>query len=123
MSGLTNDKRDLIRRVYEEMWNRGDPAAAHALFKEPEGVEIFVGEFLQIFPDLQHQLENVLVEDDWVAARFSARGTHLGNWLEYPPTGVAVQYTGVTLARIAGGKIVEHQTWWDKWGLLQQMRG
>jgi hypothetical protein len=29
----------------------------------------------------------------------------------------------VTLARIRGDTIIEHQTWWDKAGLIEQIKG
>ncbi len=122
MITLTNDSRNVIRRVYEEMWNKGDPSAARGIFSQPEGVERFVREFLSAFPDLQHTVESIIVEGDQAAARFTARGTHTGRWEDFGATGRAVRYTGVTVARIAGGKIVEHHTWWDREALIQQMR-
>jgi predicted ester cyclase len=111
----------LMRRIYEEMWNGGRPAMAGELFALPEGVEKFVRGFLQSFPDLQHTVEDMIAEGDRVAVRFSARGTHQGQWMDFAPTGKPIHYTGVTLARIAGERIVEHQTWWDKAGLMQQL--
>jgi predicted ester cyclase len=65
----------------------------------------------------------MIAEGDQVAVRFSARGTHSGPWLRFAPTGKAIQYTGVTIARIAGDKIVEHYTWWDKATLIEQLEG
>ena len=121
MSALTTKNKVLMRRVYEEMWNRADPSIAAEIFARPEGVERFVSQFLLSFPDLQHTIEDILEEDDRVAVRFSARGTHTGPWLHFTPTGRAIEYTGVTLARIAGGKISEHHTWWDKAGLIVQL--
>lgn len=123
MSDLTSKNKDLMRRIYEEMWNQGVPAVAAQLFARPEGVERFVGQFLQSFPDLQHTVEEMIAEGDQVAVRFSARGTHSGPWLGIAPTGRSIHYTGVTLARIAGDKIVEHQTWWDKANLIEQLKG
>jgi predicted ester cyclase len=55
--------------------------------------------------------------------RFTAHGTHVGQWLDFAPTGIPIQYTGVTVARIAGEKIIEHYTWWDKAGLMEQIQG
>lgn len=123
MSDLINKNKALIRRVYEEMWNRGDPSIAAQLFAQPAGVERFVRSFLLSFPDLQHTVEGMIAEGDQVAVHFSAQGTHSGQWLDFAPTGKPIQYTGVTLARIAGDKIIEHHTWWDKAGLMEQIRG
>lgn len=123
MSELVSKNKALMRRVYEEMWNRARPAIAAELFASPEGVEKFVSQFLRSFPDLQHRVEGMVAEGDQVAVRFSARGTQTGPWLDFSATGRSVQYTGVTLARIAGDKIIEHHTWWDKAGLLDQIKG
>jgi predicted ester cyclase len=41
--------------------------------------------------------------------------------MHFAPTGISIFYTGVTLARIGGDKIVEHQTWWDKVSLMEQI--
>jgi predicted ester cyclase len=123
MSDVASRNKALMRRVYEEMWNGASPARAAELFARPDGVKIFVGEFLTSFPDLQHTVEGIIAEGDQVAVRFSARGTHTSTWLDFSATGRSVQYTGVTLARIAGDKIIEHHTWWDKAGLLEQIKG
>jgi predicted ester cyclase len=65
----------------------------------------------------------MIAEGDQVAVHFSARGTHSGQWMDFVPTGKSIQYTGVTLARIAEDKIIEHHTWWDKASLMEQIRG
>ena len=123
MSDLTSKNKDLMRRIYEEMWNGAKPALAAELFARPEGVERFVSQFLLSFPDLQHRVEGMIAEGDQVAARFSAQGTHSGQWLDLAPTGRPIEYTGVTLARIEGEKIVDHHTWWDKASLVDQLKG
>lgn len=122
MTKLTQENQTLIRSIYEEMWNKADPAAASHIFANPEGVERFVQKFLAAFPDLQHTVEAIMVEGDQAVARFSARGTHKGKWKEFEATGIPIDYTGVTMVRIADDRIVDHHTWWDEWGLIQQIR-
>ncbi len=75
------------------------------------------------FPDLQHTLEGMIADGDQVAVKFSAQGTHSGPWLDFAATGRSIKYTGVTLARISGDRIIEHHTWWDKAGLMEQITG
>jgi predicted ester cyclase len=122
MADVISKNKSLMRRIYEEMWNGGDPALAAEIFSRPEGVERFVSQFLFAFPDLQHTIEAMLEEGDQVAVRFSAQGTHSGQWMDMPPTGRSIRYTGVTLARIKDDKIIEHYTWWDMAGLMEQVR-
>ena len=123
MSDLPSKNKTLIRRIYDEMWNRGDPALAAEIFAQPEGVKRFVSQFLSAFPDLQHNVETMIEEGDRVAVRFSAHGIHSGQWMHFAPTGKSIHYTGVTLARVAGDKIIEHHTWWDKASLMEQVSG
>jgi len=123
MSDLMSKNKALMRRVYEEMWNTGNPALAVEIFAQPEGVERFVSQFLLAFPNLQHVVEDMIVDDDRIAVRFSAQGAHSGAWMRFATTGKPIHYTGVTWARIANGRIIEHHTWWDKAGLIEQIGG
>jgi predicted ester cyclase len=121
MSEVTSRNKVLMRRIYEEMWNKGNPALAAELFAQPEGVERFVSGFLASFPDLQHTVEGMLAEGGSVAVRFSAKGTHTGQWMQFKPTNRAIHYTGVTWASIDGDRIIEHRTLWDKADLIEQI--
>jgi predicted ester cyclase len=123
MSDLTSKNKTLMRRIYEEMWNRGNSTLAMEIFTQPEGVARFVSQFLRSFPDLQHTVEEMIEEGDQVAVRFSARGTHAGQWMDFAPTGKTIHYTGVTLARLRGDKVSEHYTWWDKASLMEEIGG
>ena len=121
MSDSSVENKALVRRIYEEMWNAHRPSAARGIFTHPEGVEHAVSEFLAAFPDLIHIVEEMIAEGDRVAVRFTARGTHTRQWKDFAPTGKAVTYTGVTLARLADGLVLEHTTWWDRHGLVEQL--
>ncbi|HXD09829.1 MAG TPA: ester cyclase [Anaerolineales bacterium] len=123
MSELMSNNKTLMRRIYEEMWNQGRPVLAAEIFEQPQGVERFVSQFLLSFPDLQHVIDDMIVDGDQIAVRFSAHGTHTGAWMHFTPTGRFIQYTGVTWARIAANRIMEHYTWWDKAGLIKQIGG
>ena len=123
MSDLTSRNKALAHRIYEEMWNENKPALAAEIFARPEGVENFLRQFLPSFSNLQHTVDEMIAEGDVVATRFTARGIHSGPWMNFPATGRTIQYTGVTWMHIANGKIVEHETWWDKAGLIEQVTG
>jgi len=49
----------------------------------------------------------IFAEGDRVAFRWSIHGTHLGDWLGIPPTGNHVTATGISVYRIAGGRVVD----------------
>ncbi len=123
MSELIDENKALMRRVYEEMWNQAKVEIASQIFDQPAGVERFVSQFLLSFPDLQHTVEDMIADADraQVAVRFIAKGTHRGPWLGFAPTNRVIKYSGVTWARIVDGRIIEHHTWWDKAGLIEQI--
>ncbi len=123
MSEPTDLNKKLVRRIYEDMWNRGDFKVADELFVQSEGVQRFMREFLKAFPDLHHTVEDLIAEGDRVVARFSAQGTHTGLWKDYPPTGNSIHYTGVTIVQVKAGKIIHHHTWWDRMEVIEQISG
>src|SRR3712207_2339599 len=112
----------LVRRFFEEVWVKGNVAAIdefvsadyveHAAVpgEQPSGFESLKGlitAYRGAFPDLKSTLEDIFAEGDKVAYRWSACGTHLGEWGGIPPTGNHVTATGITVYRIAGGKVAE----------------
>src|SRR5215203_731785 len=114
----------LVRRYFEEVWGKGNLAAVddfmaadYAEHPRPsglspgsEGLKQLNAAYQSAFPDLKASLEDIFAEGDRVAFRWSFRGTHLGYWLGTPPTGNHVTATGITLFRIAFGKVVESWT-------------
>jgi predicted ester cyclase len=73
------------------------------------------------FPDLIGDVEEILVEDNTVAARVTWRGTHGDVFLDVPATGVAVAFRAFHIVRFRAGRAVE---WWgtaDLLGALTQL--
>ena len=66
-------------------------------------------------------IEDVVSEPDRAAVRFTVKGTHLGNSLGFPATGKPAVVSGMFLARIRDGKIVESWNNFDRFGMLQQL--
>ena len=75
-----------------------------------EGLKQLIAAYRTAFPDLKMTLDDIFAEGEMVAFRWSVSGTHLGDWLGVPPTGNHVRATGITVFRIAGGKVVESWT-------------
>jgi steroid delta-isomerase-like uncharacterized protein len=75
------------------------------------------------FPDLKVTPEKIITDDNenLVATRYTWRGTHSGAFMGIPPTGRAVTVTGISIYRVADGKIVEEWFQQDLLGLLQQI--
>ncbi len=122
-------------RFFEEVVNKGELAAIDELcaadfvgHDPPPGIAPDRGGYKQFFamahsgfPDFHSTLEDMFAEGDKVVQRFTARGTHRGDWMGIAPTGKQIAIPGIAIHRIAEGKIVEGWTSMDMLGALQQL--
>src|SRR5262245_47049889 len=102
------DHKLLVRRYYEEMWNRWDFALADELIAEQiafrgslgdsvrgrEGFKEYVRAVRRAFPDFHNQIEELIAEGDRVVARLTYTGAHTDALFGIPPTGRRVSYAG-----------------------------
>jgi steroid delta-isomerase-like uncharacterized protein len=86
-----------------------------------EGVKQMANIFHTAFPDMAGTVDDVIVDGNKVAVRFTGTGTHQGEFFGIPPTGKAIKSTGINIFRIEAGKIVEHWNNADDLGLMQQL--
>ena len=133
MSALNH--KALVRRYYEEMWNRWDFALADELMagdvafrgslgvsvRGREGFKEYMRTVRRAFPDFHNQIEELIAEDDQVVARLTYTGTHEGELFGIGPTGRRVSYAGVAIFRIAGGCIAAGWVLGDVHGLVRQL--
>ena len=92
----------LVRRFYDEVWNRGNLAVAGEVFTSdyirhdlrpgnalpgPEGQAKIASDFRNAFPDVHLEVSFVISDRDWVVARWMITGTHEGKWGNIEPTG------------------------------------
>jgi predicted ester cyclase len=85
------------------------------------GAGAWFGEQWNAFPDLTLIDHFAIAQGDIVAARWTARGTSKGAFLMLPPTGEMVEYTGVSMYRIEGGKIAEIWETRNTLGIMLQL--
>src|SRR6266508_920449 len=76
---------------------------------------------LAAFPDGRTTTDDLVAEGDKVVERFTFVGTQKGEFLGIPASGKQVRVTGMSIFRIANGKIVEHWGENDGMGLLMQL--
>ncbi len=127
------DNKALVRRWIEAL-NKQNLAAFdelcapdfvhHSPSITVQGLEAYKqaisGEFTA-FPDMRFTIEDILAEGDAVAVRLTGHGTHQGNLQGIPPTGKQATIPGMTIYRIADGKLAEQWESLDDLGLLQQL--
>jgi len=74
------------------------------------------------FPDMRHEIHDLVAEGDLVALRATPTGTHEGVFLGVEPTGKKVQFEVMALFRIVDGKIQEEWVVANIMGLQQQLQ-
>jgi len=128
------ENKNIVRR-YQEIYNSNDLDRLTEVVSEdlltpnimpgiPDGLEGAKAAhriMLAGFPDYQTVIEDMLAEGEKVAARIRMRGTNTGEFMGIPATGKHVEFTGIYIARIANGKIVEHWGEEDSVSLLGQL--
>jgi steroid delta-isomerase-like uncharacterized protein len=86
-----------------------------------EAVKTVLGVLLTGFPDVQHTIEQVLTDGEFVVTRWQADGTQTGEFQGHAPTGKSVTWTGINIFRIECGRIAEEWSELDGLGRLQQL--
>lgn len=133
---MTADNEALVRRDPEEVWTNGDldvideifaeqlvvhdPSAPYPIRGRDEYRE-YVETYRGAFSDLRYEVDAVVAEDENVALRYTASGTHEGEFLGIEPTGKEVSVSGMELYRVEDGTIAEMWTSYDALGLFQQL--
>jgi predicted ester cyclase len=73
------------------------------------------------FPDWRSEVHLLVAEGDYVVERFTASGTHRGEFMGAAPTGRTVAMPGINIFRLRDGKIVERWGSVDVLGFLTQL--
>jgi predicted ester cyclase len=77
--------------------------------------------YRKAIPDQHWTVEDQIAEGDKVVVLWTLRGTHAGELMGIPPTGRELTMTGISVFRIAGGKLIEDWVQSDTLGLFQQL--
>jgi steroid delta-isomerase-like uncharacterized protein len=85
------------------------------------GTKQFYNEAWSAFPDLHHEIFDILAEGDKVAVRYNIIGTHKGELQSIPPTGKEVSFGAMDFITLMDGKVAEEWEIADTIGLMQQI--
>jgi steroid delta-isomerase-like uncharacterized protein len=127
--------KELERRFFDEMLNRGNLAIADDLFsfdsadhagfpgQAPgrDGFKQAVVAMHKAFPDIHYTINDMVAEGERIATRWTLRGTHLGEFFGIAATGNSVSVEGIHILRIVEGQIVECWEVWDQLSMLRQL--
>ena len=125
---------EVMRRFVEEVINNGDYSVLRDLFhpnyvyrspdQELHGLEALKGLFTAYrtaFPDLNTEIDDLVVAGDKAVISFTLTGTHEGDLMGIAPTGEQVRVHGMVLSRFEDEKIVEEWEILDMLAMFQQL--
>jgi steroid delta-isomerase-like uncharacterized protein len=128
--------QELAKRWFEEVWNKGrrdaiaEILAPDAVIHDggenilgPEGFYPFFDRMQAAFSDIHVIFHDAFSGADKVCLRWSCTMRHTGDAMGIPQTGKRLEVTGLTVVRVADGKLVAGWQNWDMLGLMQQIKG
>lgn len=130
-----HDVKEISRRLAEDPWRgklnetldliaddyvghiAGTPEPVHG----KDGFREFVSTYLTAFPGGTITVEEQIAEGEFVATRWTGRGTNAGPLMGMPATGRDVTIPGISYSRIVDGKVREAWLIWDTLSMMQQL--
>ena len=112
---------EVLTRLFEVYWNDqalgriGEVFAADAVihfgasdYVGHSGInEEFAGPFMAAFPDLRHDILDLIVEGERAAVRYRGSGHMAKDYGGARASGQAFEYHGIAIFRLAGGLVAE----------------
>jgi steroid delta-isomerase-like uncharacterized protein len=133
----TEQNKEHIRRYFDEIVSKGNLAAIPD-FVAPEiifwgpytsdpilGIKRFTELIAMVqaaFDDFQISVEELVVEGDTVATRWTASGVHRGEFMGTGASGEPFRFTGTGFYRMKDGKIFEAWSFNNSVEVIRQLR-
>jgi steroid delta-isomerase-like uncharacterized protein len=131
---MSEEMRAIVKRS-KEMWNTGNIGIADEIYSENfvidypfdpkicdlESYKKFVIETRKGMPDFNIAIEDMIAENDKIACRWVASGTHKVDFFGIPASGKKATWKGMSIYRFDSGKIAEAWYSEDALGMLQQL--
>jgi predicted SnoaL-like aldol condensation-catalyzing enzyme len=113
----------VVRRYFEDVWNKGDMEVAGEVLAANfsgcggaisglEAARLLISSYREAYPRAQFTILSMIAEDDLVTVCWASQGTHAS------PTRTA---TGMSVYRLANGKIVEAWATSDELGPMRRL--
>jgi predicted ester cyclase len=134
---MSEENKQKARRVLEEAFGQGNTSVIDEVLRSDfvcydpnsetgeirgEDIKGEIEYFHQALPDATYTVEDQVAEGDKVVSRWTARGTHRGEFFGVAPTGNRVEFTGIQIDRFdESGKLVEEWPEYDLLGAMKQI--
>jgi predicted ester cyclase len=135
---MSEQNRALAIRWFEEVWNQGSEPTIDELFHPqghaygfpspdsdligPEAFKAVHRQFKSAFSGITVVIEDLIVEGDRVALRWTSHMTHSGNTLGFAATNKKVALSGSSFIHIHNGQIMHGWNHMDFTNLAQQLQ-
>ena len=118
---MTREARVRVIEAVAQCFNTGSFGALDGVLGPGlEDFKRFLIAARDAFADGVFTIEEVICEGDTVVDRYTISGTHARPFRGIPATGKRVTFGGISIVKIADGRIVERRGVVDRYGLLSQ---
>jgi predicted ester cyclase len=128
----------VLEHWFEEVWNKQNAAAIDELWlfdRTTNGLALNPGKDVKTrdefkafhkllcaaFSDIHISVEDTVSEGDRTVARVHVTGVHTGPGMPMPPTGKRIAFSGMCMARVKDGKVVESWNNFDFMTMYKQL--
>ena len=135
---MSEANKEKARRMVEEAFGQGkveiveeildpdfvcyDPNSESGAVRGVDTIKQEIEWFRNAVPDLTYTVEDQVAEGDRVVTRYTATGTHEGEFFGVAPTGKRIEMSGIQIDRFdENGKMVEEWPEYDLLGAMKQM--
>src|SRR5262245_56748307 len=127
------DNKAVVRRMFEEIINRGRLDLVDELFDpdfhsdtpqgrlDRNGFKDYVATWRAGFPDVHCEFGDLIAEGDKVAWSVRATGTHTGTFMGIAPTGRKVDFQSLNIGRFRNGRGLDHKVIMDVPKMMEQL--
>jgi steroid delta-isomerase-like uncharacterized protein len=133
----TKENKAIVERYIQRAWGQGDWKAAEEAVDENvvfhdqvregdlpagrEGLRVAMERISTGMPDFVMDVHELVAEGDIVVIRWSATGTHAGDFNGFPATGRVSTLYAISMVRLKDGRIIEGWQETDRLGMGQQL--
>lgn len=120
--GFGQGKLEVVDEVLDVGFVCYDPNSEAGEVRGADTIKQEIEWFRNAVPDLTYAVEDQVAEGDKVVTRYTASGTHQGEFFGVAPTGNRIEMSGIQIDRFdESGRMIEEWPEYDLLGAMKQM--
>ena len=121
--GFGQGNLEVVDEVLDADFVCYDPNSESGAVRGANTIKEEIEWFRNAVPDLTYTVEDQVAEGEKVVSRYTASGTHQGEFFGVAPTGKRIEMSGIQIDRFdeESGKMVEEWPEYDMLGAMKQM--